>query len=164
MDLPRRRFLTRLGAAGVTALGHEAMIGLGLLAAPAQQTRFDLPGHWSESIERFQTGLYRGTAKLRASVKGLRRLRDLSDAVAEAVERAEGKGGKRDRRGWITLTIPIESHPLRPGSFAASARLPGSAWIAVSIAVMMACLLGWRFMDSRVAHRESFGKLGFVPR
>src|SRR5688572_13527754 len=71
--------------------------------------RFDLPGHWSESIERFQAGLYHGTATLRASPAGLRRLRNLSDAVAQAVERGEGKGGKKDRRGWITLTIPIES-------------------------------------------------------
>src|SRR5688572_19774233 len=47
MELTRRRFLTRLGAAGGTALVHEAMTGLGLLAAPAQQTRFDLPGRVS---------------------------------------------------------------------------------------------------------------------
>src|SRR5687768_15475286 len=47
MDLTRRRFLTRIGAAGGTALAHEAMIGLGLLAAPAQPTRFELPGRVS---------------------------------------------------------------------------------------------------------------------
>ena len=47
MGLTRRRFLTQVGAAGGASLVHEAMIGLGLLAAPAQPTRFELPGRVS---------------------------------------------------------------------------------------------------------------------
>jgi monoamine oxidase len=47
VDLTRRRFLTRLAAAGGAPLVYEAMTGLGLLAAPARQTRFELPGRVS---------------------------------------------------------------------------------------------------------------------
>jgi predicted DNA-binding transcriptional regulator YafY len=43
---------------------------------------------------------------LRASAKGLKRLRYLSAAVAEAVDRARPKA---DHDGWIRVTIPIES-------------------------------------------------------
>ncbi|HEX5129563.1 MAG TPA: WYL domain-containing protein [Usitatibacter sp.] len=68
--------------------------------------RFDLAAYWSESIQRFEAGLYRGTAVLRASPAGMKRLSYLSDAVAKAVERASGKA---DRRGWREVTIPIES-------------------------------------------------------
>jgi predicted DNA-binding transcriptional regulator YafY len=68
--------------------------------------RFDLPAYWTESIQRFEAGLYRGTAVLRASPAGMKRLTYLSDAVARAVERAPGKA---DKRGWRTVTIPIES-------------------------------------------------------
>src|SRR5688572_14988116 len=69
--------------------------------------RFDLPAYWTESIQRFEAGLYRGTAVLRASAAGMKRLSYLGDAVARAVERAPGK---TDRRGWRQVTIPIESH------------------------------------------------------
>jgi len=68
--------------------------------------RFDLPAHWTESTQRFEAGLYRGTAVLRASPAGMKRLTYLSDAVARAVERAAEKA---DRRGWRKVTIPIES-------------------------------------------------------
>jgi predicted DNA-binding transcriptional regulator YafY len=68
--------------------------------------RFDLPGYWSESIERFEAGLYRSTATLRASAAGLKRLAYLSDAVAQAVARADPR---LDRKGWRRVTIPIES-------------------------------------------------------
>jgi monoamine oxidase len=47
LDLTRRRFLTRVGAAGGASLVYETMTGLGLLAGPAQQTGFDLSGRVS---------------------------------------------------------------------------------------------------------------------
>src|SRR5688572_18809461 len=47
MSLTRRRFLTQLAAAGSVSLAYEAMTGLGLLAAPAQQTPFGLSGRVS---------------------------------------------------------------------------------------------------------------------
>jgi monoamine oxidase len=46
MDLTRRRFLTRVAAAGGGSLAYETMTGLGLLAAPAQSP-FDLTGRVS---------------------------------------------------------------------------------------------------------------------
>jgi monoamine oxidase len=46
MTLTRRRFLTRMAAAGGAPLVYEAMIGLGLLAVPAQE-RFELTGRVS---------------------------------------------------------------------------------------------------------------------
>jgi len=68
--------------------------------------KFDLARHWGESIARFETGLYRGAATVRATAKGLKRMRYLSAAVAEAIDRADPKP---DKRGWHKVTIPIES-------------------------------------------------------
>ncbi|MFZ3321095.1 MAG: WYL domain-containing protein [Usitatibacter sp.] len=68
--------------------------------------RFDLAKYWGESIARFETGLYRGIATVRATEKGLKRMRRLSAAVSEAIDRAKPKAG---RRGWYKVTIPIES-------------------------------------------------------
>ncbi|QJR10496.1 hypothetical protein DSM104443_01560 [Usitatibacter rugosus] len=68
--------------------------------------KFDLGSYWTESLERFSAGLYRGTAVVRASALGLKRLKLLSDAVAKAVERAPEKV---DARGWLEVEIPIES-------------------------------------------------------
>src|SRR5687768_15044647 len=47
MSLTRRHFLTRVAAMGSVSLAYEAMTGLGLLATPAQQTPFELPGRVS---------------------------------------------------------------------------------------------------------------------
>jgi predicted DNA-binding transcriptional regulator YafY len=68
--------------------------------------KFDLAKYWEESIARFETGLYRGTATVRATEKGLKRMRRLSAAVFEAIDRAQPKA---DKRGWYKVTIPIES-------------------------------------------------------
>ena len=68
--------------------------------------RFDLAKHWATSLERFEAGLYRATAVVRASPLGLERLRDLSDAMRKAIERANSKP---DKKGWRRVTIPMES-------------------------------------------------------
>lgn len=68
--------------------------------------RFDLAAFWQESLARFESGLYRGTATVRASPRGLARLRQLSAAVAEAVDAAKGRA---DRQGWRKVAVPIES-------------------------------------------------------
>jgi predicted DNA-binding transcriptional regulator YafY len=68
--------------------------------------KFELAKYWNESIARFESGLYRGTATVRATAKGLKRMRYLSAAVAEAIDRAQPKA---DKRGWHKVTIPIES-------------------------------------------------------
>jgi monoamine oxidase len=44
MTLTRRHFLTRVAAGGSVSLAYEAMTGLGLVAAPAQQAPFELSG------------------------------------------------------------------------------------------------------------------------
>lgn len=66
---------------------------------------FDLAAYWQASTRRFETGVYRDTAVLRASARGLRLLRGFSSAVAEAVDATTSK----DRAGWSRVTIPIES-------------------------------------------------------
>jgi hypothetical protein len=53
--------------------------------------RFDLTRYWAESIQRFEAGLYRATAVVRASPKGMGRLKYLSDAVAKALEHASAE-------------------------------------------------------------------------
>ena len=68
--------------------------------------RFDLAKHWATSLERFEAGLYSATAVVRASPLGLERLRDLSDAMRKAIERANSKP---DKKGWRRVTIPMES-------------------------------------------------------
>ena len=95
---------------------------------------FDLATYWNESIARFETGLYRGTATLRAPAKGLKRLRYLSAAVAEAVDRARARP---DARGWIRLTIPIESVDMaaeRPAAYRRGMRGPAPAELRKRIA------------------------------
>ena len=67
---------------------------------------FDLARHWRESIERFEAGLYQGTATLRLTARGARLLRYASAAVAETVERSLREDPARDPR---VVTIPIES-------------------------------------------------------
>jgi len=66
---------------------------------------FDLAAYWQESTRRFETGVYNGTALLRVSPRGLRLLRQFSTAVAEAAEQSAMK----DRRGWVRVSVPIES-------------------------------------------------------
>jgi predicted DNA-binding transcriptional regulator YafY len=67
---------------------------------------FDLAKHWVASVERFEAGLYRGTALVRASPAGLQRLRALGARAAGAVERARSRP---DAGGWRRVRLPIES-------------------------------------------------------
>lgn len=67
--------------------------------------RFDLAAFWGRSLERFEAGLYQGTAKVRATAAGLKRLRGLGSAVARALD-----GIPPPPAGATTVvTIPIES-------------------------------------------------------
>jgi len=68
--------------------------------------KFELASYWTASIARFEEGLYRGTATLRTTEKGLKRLRYLSAAVAEAIDRAKPSP---DKEGRYRVTVPIES-------------------------------------------------------
>jgi predicted DNA-binding transcriptional regulator YafY len=67
---------------------------------------FDLVRFWSESSRAYEVGLYRETALLRVSPRGLARLEQLGATVAEAVR---GQAKPADRDGWTTVEVPIES-------------------------------------------------------
>ncbi|HLX23405.1 MAG TPA: WYL domain-containing protein [Usitatibacter sp.] len=82
------------------------VLSLRTLGPFARPRKFELAKYWDESIARFETGLYRGTATVRATARGLKRMRYLSAAVSEAIERANPRP---DKRGWHKVTIPIES-------------------------------------------------------
>jgi predicted DNA-binding transcriptional regulator YafY len=68
---------------------------------------FELAHHWQASTRRFEAGIYSGTATLRASALGLRLLKELSSAVAEAVTRTAQT--EADAPQEVRVTIPIES-------------------------------------------------------
>lgn len=77
------------------------------LAAPVRRpARFDLPGYWAASTQRFEAEIYTGQAQVLATPAGLQGLRALSSAVARAVAAA-----KPSRRvdGRVAVTLPIES-------------------------------------------------------
>jgi len=69
---------------------------------------FDLANWWLASTRRFEKELAVDTAQLRVSASGLKALRDLGAAVAQA---AEGSASSPDEQGWRRVTIPIESIP-----------------------------------------------------
>lgn len=66
---------------------------------------FDLPNHWAEATKQFERDIYVGTAHVRATEKGLRKLKDLSDTVRRAVEMLNPTPGED---GWVEFDIPIE--------------------------------------------------------
>ncbi|MFJ3805022.1 helix-turn-helix transcriptional regulator [Streptomyces sp. NPDC090073] len=68
---------------------------------------FDLPGHWAAEAERFARSILRGEAVVRLSPEGVRRLPYAVDPLS-AREALGGAGGP-DARGWVTVTLPVES-------------------------------------------------------
>lgn len=82
---------------------------LGLSVLDERFTRppdFDLADYWATSTQRFEAEIYRDTATLRVSPRGLKLLRELSAAIAEA---AASAAEPPDDEGWTRLVIPIES-------------------------------------------------------
>ena len=69
-------------------------------------TDFDLAAWWQASTKRFEKALAVDTAQLRVSASGMKTLRDLGAAVAQA---AEASATAPDDAGWRHVTIPIES-------------------------------------------------------
>lgn len=67
---------------------------------------FDLAAWWGAWTRDFEQRLYQGTARLRVSPAGLRRLASLAPAVGEAAGRTAGPA---DSHGWFSVEIPIES-------------------------------------------------------
>ncbi len=70
---------------------------------------FDLARHWQASTRRFEAAIYTGTATLRASAQGLKLLKELSSAVADAV--AHTAQAETEPPRWTRVTVPIESLP-----------------------------------------------------
>jgi predicted DNA-binding transcriptional regulator YafY len=73
---------------------------------------FDLAAWWLASTRRFESELYQGSATLRVSPAGLKQLRTLGAALADA---ADASTGRPDARGWRRVAIPIESVPHAAG-------------------------------------------------
>jgi predicted DNA-binding transcriptional regulator YafY len=67
---------------------------------------FHLAAWWMASTKRFEKELAVDTAQLRVSAPGLKQLRDLGAALAQA---AEASASEPDEAGWRRVTIPIES-------------------------------------------------------
>ena len=68
--------------------------------------RFELARHWAEAARDFESRLLAGRATVRLSTEGLRILREVSPAAAEAAERQHEACSPT---GWIRAEIPIES-------------------------------------------------------
>ncbi|WP_460064765.1 helix-turn-helix transcriptional regulator [Streptomyces sp. YKOK-I1] len=68
---------------------------------------FDLPGFWGEQAERFARSILRAEVVVRLSEAGLRALTHAVDPVA--ARDALATAGEPDARGWVTLTLRVES-------------------------------------------------------
>ncbi|MFE9672904.1 helix-turn-helix transcriptional regulator [Streptomyces sp. NPDC006259] len=68
---------------------------------------FDLPGFWAGQAERFARSILRAEAVVRLSPAGLRRLPYAVDPVA--ARDALATAGEPDARGWVTVTLGVES-------------------------------------------------------
>ncbi|HYE42852.1 MAG TPA: YafY family protein [Caulobacteraceae bacterium] len=80
--------------------------GLEVLEAAFERPKdFDLAAWWAEAARRFESELFTGEARLRATAAGLKRLRNLGAAVEAAVDAA----GPADAEGWSEVVIPTES-------------------------------------------------------
>ncbi|MGV9939266.1 helix-turn-helix transcriptional regulator [Streptomyces sp. NPDC003401] len=78
---------------------------------------FDLPGFWARQAERFARSILRAEVVVRLTPAGLRRLPHAVDPVAarDALETA----GEPDARGWVTVTLGVESEEVAHGQLTA---------------------------------------------
>lgn len=91
-------------------------------AAPVRAGRFvrdpefDLPSFWAERAAQFRRSLLREEVVVRLSPRGVRQLPYVTEPAAarEAVERATAAGGP-DARGWLTVTLAVESEEVAYG-------------------------------------------------
>jgi predicted DNA-binding transcriptional regulator YafY len=83
---------------------HALTVQRARFDAPAD---FDLAAFWRDATQRFEAEIYRDTAVLRASARGLRLLQQMSPAVERAAGRTATADGRR--AGWQRVSIPIES-------------------------------------------------------
>ncbi|MFF8531176.1 helix-turn-helix transcriptional regulator [Streptomyces sp. NPDC015532] len=68
---------------------------------------FDLPAFWEERAEEFARSVLRSEAVVRLSPEGVRLLPYALDPAS--AKEGLGTSGAPDGRGWVTLTLPVES-------------------------------------------------------
>ncbi|MFE1292469.1 helix-turn-helix transcriptional regulator [Streptomyces sp. NPDC058751] len=68
---------------------------------------FDLPAFWEERAEEFARSVLRSEVVVRLSPEGVRLLPYALDPVS--AKEGLGTSGAPDGRGWVTLTLPVES-------------------------------------------------------
>ena len=94
---------------GVRTYRLSNILDLQVTAEPFERpANFELAAWWLASTKRFEKELAVDTAQLRVSTSGMKALRELGAAVAQA---AEASASAPDESGWRRVTIPIESIP-----------------------------------------------------
>ncbi|GGW27120.1 MULTISPECIES: helix-turn-helix transcriptional regulator [Streptomyces] len=78
---------------------------------------FDLPGFWAGQAERFARSILRAEIVVRLSPAGLRRLPYAVEPVA--ARDALAGAGEPDARGWVTVTLGVESEEVAHGQLTA---------------------------------------------
>jgi predicted DNA-binding transcriptional regulator YafY len=102
-------YLAAQVGAGVRTYRLSSILELTISDEPFRRPAdFDLAAWWQASTRRFEKELAVDTAQLRVSAAGMKALRDLGAAVAQA---AEATASPADEAGWRRVTIPIESIP-----------------------------------------------------
>lgn len=66
---------------------------------------FDLPRHWRDSTSSFEREIYIAQAKVRATKRGVGRLKEISQRVKEEIE---SQDLNFDAEGFATFMVPIE--------------------------------------------------------
>jgi predicted DNA-binding transcriptional regulator YafY len=66
---------------------------------------FDLAAFWTRSSHAYEVGLFRGTATLRVSPRGMALLEQLGSPIAQTVAEAAAQA---DAEGWVCVVVPIE--------------------------------------------------------
>jgi predicted DNA-binding transcriptional regulator YafY len=98
-----------VAAVGESVRTYRVSNILDLSATSERFTRpkdFDLVRFWTASSRAYEVGLYRGTAQLRVSKRGMARLEALGATVLQA---AQDSAEPEKSGGWTRVTIPIES-------------------------------------------------------
>ncbi|MFJ9705325.1 helix-turn-helix transcriptional regulator [Streptomyces sp. NPDC101234] len=78
---------------------------------------FDLPGFWEQRAEQFARSLLHAQVVVRLSAVGVRRLAYAVDPFA--ARQALAAAGTPDDRGWVTVTLPVESEEVAHGQLTA---------------------------------------------
>ncbi|MBB5118628.1 transcriptional regulator [Streptomyces eurocidicus] len=73
----------------------------------ARSEEFDLPAFWERRAAEFARSILRERTVLRLTPAGVRRLPHVTDRTA--AHEAVAAAGPPDARGWITVTLPVET-------------------------------------------------------